>query len=351
MLAGVFPDAQSEGATSHNVVRKLIMFVYSTLCVACGGYVTAWLARGSEVRHAVIMGAIQMALTVLAMIEFHDKAPLWFWIVGIVVTVPAAWCGGILRVKMLDETITVGNQRSSRCDTAAMSEDVQAIGLRGQERGDNPMLDGRYAKGLARSATFASVQPLLAYAAANLDDDVSLTALAGKASLSAFYLHRIFSAAVGETPKQFTMRLRLGHAAARLLMTDDSVLSVALSCGFQSHEVFVRAFRRSFGMTPSTYRRRGFANRVSTTQARQHAALVSQVGPCIALYHIDKRKEPEMTLYHQAKGTFAPASARDAPACEVVRDRIDARPGFAECIQARPADRGGDRRSTIYALR
>ena len=45
VLAGVFPDAQSKGATSHNVVRKLIMFVYSTLCVACGGYATAWLAR------------------------------------------------------------------------------------------------------------------------------------------------------------------------------------------------------------------------------------------------------------------------------------------------------------------
>jgi AraC family transcriptional regulator len=165
----------------------------------------------------------------------------------------------------------------------------------GEERGDNSMLDGRRAKGLARAATFPSVQPLLAYAAAKLDDDVSLTALAGKANLSAFYLHRIFSAAVGETPKQFTMRLRLGQAAATLLVTDDSVLSVALSCGFQSHEVFVRAFRRSFGMTPGAYRRRGFANRVSTMQARQHAALVSQVGPCIALYHINKRKEPEMT--------------------------------------------------------
>ena len=68
VLARVFPDAQSEGATSHNDVRKLIMFVYSTLCVACGGYVTAWLARGSEARHAVIMGAIQTALTALAMI-------------------------------------------------------------------------------------------------------------------------------------------------------------------------------------------------------------------------------------------------------------------------------------------
>ncbi len=143
--------------------------------------------------------------------------------------------------------------------------------------------------------TLESVQPLLAFAAAHLDDDVSLSALAGEAGLSAFHLHRIFLAAAGETPKQFTMRLRLAHAAARLIVTEDSVLSVALCCGFQSHEVFIRAFRRSFGMTPSAYRRRGFASRVSTAQARQHAALVSQVGPCIALYHIDKLKEPDVT--------------------------------------------------------
>jgi hypothetical protein len=102
MLARVFPDAQLEGATSHIGIRKLIMFVYTTLCVACGGFVTAWLARRSKVRLAVVMGAVQMALTVIAMIEFRDKAPLWFWIMGIAVTVPAAWCGGILRVKVSD---------------------------------------------------------------------------------------------------------------------------------------------------------------------------------------------------------------------------------------------------------
>jgi hypothetical protein len=110
VLSGIFPDAHSEGATSHNEVRKLIMFVYSTLCVACGGYVTAWIARGSEVRHALIMGAVQVVLTVLALIEFRDKAPLWFWIAGIAVTVPAAWCGGIFRAKVIDRTM---NRRES----------------------------------------------------------------------------------------------------------------------------------------------------------------------------------------------------------------------------------------------
>ncbi len=97
VLARVLPDAQASGATWHHDARKLIMFVYTTLCVAFGGYVTAWLARGSEVRHAVVMGVIQMALTTLAMIEFRHKALVWFWIAGIAVTVPAAWCGGIFR--------------------------------------------------------------------------------------------------------------------------------------------------------------------------------------------------------------------------------------------------------------
>src|SRR5271170_1149814 len=118
------------------------------------------------------------------------------------------------------------------------------------------------------------VQPVLAYATGHLDEDVSLRALAGQAGLSAFHLHRVFSAAAGETPKQFTLRLRLGRAAAMLLTTEDSVLNVALSCGFQSHEAFCRAFRRRFGMAPSAYRKRGFAGGGDGARARAHEALV-----------------------------------------------------------------------------
>src|SRR5580693_2285114 len=115
------------------------------------------------------------------------------------------------------------------------------------------------------------IQPVVAYAAGHLDQDVSLAALAGQAGLSAFHLHRVFSAAAGETPKQFTLRLRLGRAAAMLLTSGDSVLGVALSCGFQSHEAFCRAFRKRFGITPSSYRLRGFTASVDRAAARTHA--------------------------------------------------------------------------------
>ena len=127
------------------------------------------------------------------------------------------------------------------------------------------------------------VQPVLAFASAHLDEDLSLAALSRRSGSSTFHLNRLFSRVAGETPKQFTLRLRLDRSAAMLLLTKDSVLNVALECGFQSHEVFCRAFRKRFGMAPSAYRRRGFVGGVNRAQAEAHDALLKGVGPCVGL--------------------------------------------------------------------
>jgi AraC family transcriptional regulator len=152
------------------------------------------------------------------------------------------------------------------------------------------------------------LQRVLAFAASHLDEDVSLAALAGQAGLSEFHLHRIFSAAAGETPKQFTLRLRLGRASAMLLATDQSVLNVALACGFQSHEAFCRAFRRRFGTSPSGYRERGFAGGTDRAQASEHAALVSSVGPCLRLLRMQESggSETNEMAYSITKKEIAP---------------------------------------------
>lgn len=152
------------------------------------------------------------------------------------------------------------------------------------------------------------VQPVLAFAAGHLDEDLSLAALAGQAGLSAFHLHRVFSAAAGETPKQFTLRLRLDRAATMLLTADDSVLDVALSCGFQSHEAFCRAFRTRFATTPSAYRERGLAGKGNQAQASEHAALVSAVGPCLRLFRIQENggSETNDMAYSITKKEIAP---------------------------------------------
>jgi AraC-like DNA-binding protein len=78
--------------------------------------------------------------------------------------------------------------------------------------------------------------------------------LSAKASLSPAHFQRTFQALVGETPKNYVARLRLERAAFRLLIHDATLLDIALDCGFQNHETFTRAFRRRFGMPPSSYR-------------------------------------------------------------------------------------------------
>lgn len=105
-------------------------------------------------------------------------------------------------------------------------------------------------------AALEVILPVLMNLQANLGGDLSLHALAAIAGLSPFHFHRVFRESVGETVKDYTLRLRLERAAFRLLLHDEKVLDIALDCGFQSHETFTRAFRRRFGMTPSDYRSR-----------------------------------------------------------------------------------------------
>lgn len=100
LMMRLFPHAlPNRAAISHSVAATLFLFSYTFLCVAAGGYVTAWLARRSPVLHSLFMGAVQVALTVWAMFALRNEAPLRNWIGALVFTLPAAWCGGLLQSK------------------------------------------------------------------------------------------------------------------------------------------------------------------------------------------------------------------------------------------------------------
>jgi len=102
LLLRMFPNAlPNQSAISHNIPATLFLFIYTSLCVVAGGYVTAWIARRSQMLHASIMGGVQSLLTVWAMLSIPEQAPLRNWIASIVLTVPAAWCGGMLRARIL----------------------------------------------------------------------------------------------------------------------------------------------------------------------------------------------------------------------------------------------------------
>jgi len=155
---------------------------------------------------------------------------------------------------------------------------------------------------------FKRVQPALALAAARLDEGVPLGALAAHAGMSPFHLHRLFSAVAGETPKQYTLRLRVSRGAAMLVAGDASVLEIALSCGFESHEAFTRAFRRRFGLTPRAYRARGLTPGAGVADVASHADIVNRIGPCVGLYHVRPDGSPQRSemSYSIVKKDLAP---------------------------------------------
>lgn len=106
------------------------------------------------------------------------------------------------------------------------------------------------------TTTLREITPLLIGVQSNPERDVSLASLAAEHGYSPSHFHRVFTDVVGETPKAHVERVRLERAAYRLAVTKESILDIAISIGFRSHETFTRAFRRRFGYAPSEWRRR-----------------------------------------------------------------------------------------------
>ena len=92
------PDTAS--IVNYSTATRVFWLIWETLSMGAAGYVTARLASDSHVAHATVMGAIQAIVTVSAMLSARGgDEPLWFWITGIAMMVPAAWLGGRLRTR------------------------------------------------------------------------------------------------------------------------------------------------------------------------------------------------------------------------------------------------------------
>ena len=105
----------------------------------------------------------------------------------------------------------------------------------------------------------ARINRVMDHIDAHLGETLDLEALAGVARFSPFHFHRLFQSMTGETLADRVRRRRLEVAAGRLLTRPDATaLQIALEVGFNSAEVFTRAFRTHFGVTPTVWRAGAF---------------------------------------------------------------------------------------------
>jgi AraC family carnitine catabolism transcriptional activator len=91
---------------------------------------------------------------------------------------------------------------------------------------------------------------------ANIEEPISLPELAAYAGVSERQIERLFRDHLGCTPNAYYMEIRLNMARTRLLYSEDSIMEIAHSCGFDSCSYFSKCYRRLFAITPSCERRR-----------------------------------------------------------------------------------------------
>jgi hypothetical protein len=81
---------------------RWLWLAWEAIAMIAAGYAAGRLAPRAPAAHAVAVAMLQAAMTAGAWyVMRHDgRSPVWFWAVGIALTIPAAWCGGVISTRL-----------------------------------------------------------------------------------------------------------------------------------------------------------------------------------------------------------------------------------------------------------
>ena len=102
----------------------------------------------------------------------------------------------------------------------------------------------------------------------NYDQPISMKELSEKLYLSNGYLSRFFKKNYGMSFAGYLTNVRIFHAADDLIYTDEPITRIAYNNGFTSAALFNKVFKKSYGQTPSEFRRQRAKKTVKDN--RQH---------------------------------------------------------------------------------
>lgn len=108
----------------------------------------------------------------------------------------------------------------------------------------------------AQTAHRRPLRDVQTWIAEHPDADLTVSALAQRASLSPRQFARAFTAETGATPGQYVDQTRLETARRLLEDTDHGIERIARHAGYGTAEAMRRAFHRTLGLSPAEYRRR-----------------------------------------------------------------------------------------------
>jgi LacI family transcriptional regulator len=132
--------------------------------------------------------------------------------------------------------------------------------MNGQQAPKSPVLIDPYGV-IHRKSTDTSFlsDPLVSQSIRYIRDNMSMPLqvvdLQKQFGVSRRKLEHRFEKAIGRSPATEIRTAKLGYAKRMLLETDLPIHEISELCGFNHTEVFMRSFKREFGMSPGDFRR------------------------------------------------------------------------------------------------
>jgi YesN/AraC family two-component response regulator len=98
------------------------------------------------------------------------------------------------------------------------------------------------------------IQEALSYIRNHYSNGLTVAQLADHLAVNRSYLYSIFKNTLELSPKEYLKKFQVSRAKELLVLTEELVEDIAVSCGYKSTLVFTRNFKDEVGMTPTEYR-------------------------------------------------------------------------------------------------
>lgn len=101
----------------------------------------------------------------------------------------------------------------------------------------------------------AKINDVVNYIEDHITTRLTLEGLSCQFAFSEYHFSRLFKIFVGKSMKQYILGRKLSHACELLRNSTESVIDISYDLGFEYPEVFSRAFKNYYGISPTDYRR------------------------------------------------------------------------------------------------
>lgn len=99
------------------------------------------------------------------------------------------------------------------------------------------------------------IKKVFKYINENYSNKIYIEDLASQVNMNTQYFCRFFKSVTGKTPVDYINHHRIENAAKMLVTSDNKIMDICFSVGFDNFSYFIKTFKQHKGCTPSQYRK------------------------------------------------------------------------------------------------